>query len=279
MTPYIATIRRFSDAKIVLRSHNLEYLIWERMAEVSKNRAKRAYLNLLARQLKKFELSILNQIDGIAAISNEDAKKYKNLGCKIPLITIPFGIDIENYPVNTSDIEYPSLFHLGAMDWKPNIEGVSWFIQDIWPKIIKVYPDLKFYLAGRNMPNWLLDENDDNIVVLGEVDNAYHFMNKKAIMIVPLLSAGGMRVKIIEGMALNKTIISTGIGAEGINYTKGENILIADNINEFLEAIERVVSNREELDRIGKNARNLVELEYNNTKLTGNLVEFYKQLK
>ncbi len=278
MTPYIATARRFSDAKIVLRSHNLEFLIWERMAKASKNRAKRTYLAYLARQLKKYELSILGQVDGVAAISGEDAQKYCNFEGKTPIITIPFGIDVKDYSVQPEKTEYPTLFHLGSMDWMPNIEGIQWFLDKVWPKVHQQQPQLKLYLAGRNMPDWLAEQNHPNVVIVGEVDSAIDFMHSKSVMLVPLLSAGGIRVKIIEGMALGKTIISTRVGAEGIGYENLKNIMIADNPDEFAVMIHKATTNQEACEQIGINARALAEEQYDNQVLTENLVRFYEKL-
>lgn len=279
MTPYIATCRRKSKAKVIVRSHNLEYMIWERMARVTKNIAKQVYLNHLAKQLKKYEVNIFSQIDGVAAITDEDAEKYRKLGAKTPIVTIPFGIDLENYPINIDEAEHPSLFHLGSMDWMPNKEGVDWMLQKVWPSIIAQQPNLKLYLAGRNMSDQLKGLKMKNVEVVGEVESAHEFIASKSIMLVPLLSAGGMRVKIIEGMAMGKAIISTKTGAEGIDYDNLKNIMIADNADEFAFMINKVVKDQKLYREIGKNARQLIESKYDNKIITQTLVDFYKEVQ
>jgi len=278
MTPYIATVRRHSKGKIVLRSHNLEYIIWERMANASKNRAKKAYLNILSRQLKRYELNVINQVDGIAAISNEDAKKYLSFKCFKPIVNIPFGINFKNYTISDVKPEFPSLFHIGAMDWTPNVEGIRWFIDKVWPEIRMNQPELKFYLAGRKMPDYLVKNAPENFEVAGEVANANEFISSKSIMVVPLLTAGGIRVKIIEAMALGKTVISTKIGAEGIDYKKGEHLFIANTPGEFANIINTLVDHPEIVEEAGKNARKLVENKYDNHLLTRDLLNFYHSL-
>lgn len=278
MTPYIATIRRNSKGKIVLRSHNLEYMIWERMAQTSKNFAKKSYLKILAKQLKKYEFGVLGSVDGIAAISGEDGKKYLHSECDKPLVTIPFGINLDQYNTGNIEEEYPSLFHIGAMDWLPNIEGMEWFLKEIWPAVTEKFPDLKFYLAGRKMPESFLQTKHKNVIVVGEINDANHFMSSKSIMIVPLLTAGGIRVKIIEAMALNKSVISTTIGAHGIEGSNGKDFFIADTREEFLKNIELLVKDHQRHIETGKQARILVEAKYDNKKLTDELVEFYHQL-
>ena len=272
MTPYIGSIRRFSKAKVILRSHNLEYMIWQRSAESTGNRAKRVYLNYLAKQLKQYEVNVIDQVDGIAAISKSDAEKYAAFGCEKPLETIPFGIDVADYrPTDLSLMNRNSIFHLGAMDWKPNVEGVMWFAEKVFPKLKEV----NLHLAGRKMPKWFSESIDSSIHNHGEVIDALTFMDQFPIMIVPLFSAGGMRVKIIEGMAMKKAVISTSVGAEGINVTDGENILIANSKEEFIKVINKVNKDKALLHRIQENGRKLVELEYNNSILTERLVQFY----
>lgn len=277
MTPYIATIRRFSKARIVLRSHNLEYIIWERIARGTRNVAKRAYLKHLSKQLKTYELDVMNRVDGIAAISPEDHAKYKKLGSKKPLTTIPFGVDLSNYPVQERQPEM-ALFHLGSMDWMPNLEAMIWFLEEVWPAVLKKNPKVKLYLAGRSFPEHLVNSTYPNVEVLGEVDSARAFIRSKAIMIVPLLSAGGIRVKIIEGMALGKAIISTTVGAEGIPCEHSKDIMLANTKEEFVESISQLMRSPEQVEKLGQHARQLVESQFDNQILTERLIEFYHSL-
>ena len=224
MTPYISTIARNSKAKVVLRSHNLEYMIWERLARQTNNPAKKIYLKVLSRQLKEYEMNVLKSVHGIAAITKSDLEKYEALGYDKPSMVVPFGIDIfqHNDVEKVQKVNKINLFHIGAMDWKPNLEGVCWFLEDIWPNVLSKVEDVNLHLAGRNMPDWLMNEDHLCVENHGEVDSAVHFMKSYDVMVVPLLSAGGMRVKIIEGMSLGKIVLSTSIGAEGINYTDRE---------------------------------------------------------
>ena len=278
MTPYINIIRKYSDAKIILRSHNIEHLIWERITSVTKNPLKKSYLTYLTGKLKSYELTTMNDFDGIVTISNKDADYFKKAGCRISISDIPFGVDVTKYNNSNTNYEFPSLFHLGSMNWMPNEEGIKWFLQNTWKVIHKRFPEIKFYLAGRMMPEWLQNIQKPNIEVLGEVDDAREFINSKAVMIVPLFSGSGIRIKIIEGMALGKAIISTTIGAEGIDYTNGENILIANTPDEFLRAIEKCNESKEFCELLGSNARKLIEEKHNLELITQKLEGFYKMV-
>ena len=282
MAPYSHTIRRFSNAKIILRSHNLEHIIWQRLSIAPANPAKKVYLKILAQQLKKYETNVFSSIDGIASISSQDQNKYIQLGCKKPMITIPFGISLKAYnseaQLRKSLVNEFKLFHIGAMDWKPNVEGISWFIEEVWPFVLKANPDLELHIAGRSMPDWLIEKEVPNMTNHREVESAQDFMLSNDIMIVPLLSAGGMRVKIIEGMALGRVIISTVIGAEGIDYKDGDNILIANNAKEFNDKLTWLKANPEKLYEIGQNGKKLVETYYNNQRITEKLLSFYDKV-
>lgn len=278
MTPYIATIRRFSKAKIALRSHNLEYMIWQRLAAQSGNPAKKIYLKILSSQLKKYEINVFNDIDAVAAISKEDEKKYVDLGLEKPIITIPFGVDVANYSPVEIRSNCVKLFHIGAMDWKPNIEAITWFLNEVWPSCIVDCPDLKFELAGRNMPDWLLEDDTQNVINHGEVPNAVDFMNDHNVMVVPLLSAGGMRIKIIEAMALGKVVIASTIAAEGISYTNNLNIIIADTPEDFVKEITELNLNPQKIKDIGDNARKFIEEEYDETVIINKLISFYSEI-
>lgn len=277
LTPYIETIRKYSNAKIILRSHNLEHLIWERLASSTGNTAKKIYLKHLAAKLKKYEYKTLNEVDGIAAISFEDTSRYKQLKCKVPLLTIPFGINLEKYPFKEMDTnKKPTLFHIGSMDWEPNKEAISWLLDEIWPMILNT--EVELHLSGRKMPGYILDQSNDKLIVHGEVDNAIAFMDSYDILIAPLLSGSGMRVKIIEAMGMGKAVVTTKVGAEGINYTHNENIIIAETAEEIAKALILLINNPLEVKRVGKNARTLIESEYDNNIIIDNLIQFYQKI-
>jgi glycosyltransferase involved in cell wall biosynthesis len=278
MTPYADVVRKHSQAKIILRSHNIEHLLWQRITSITRNPIKKAYLSLLSKRLKNYEINNLGSYDGIVTISDRDARYFKELGTDTPIIDVPFGMDLSGFEPGKPDYEYPSLFHLGSMNWVPNEEGIKWFIDHAWPLIHKKYPEVKFYLAGRMMPQWLLELNAPNIEVVGEVPDAREFIESKAVMIVPLFSGSGIRIKIIEGMALGKPIISTGIGAEGIDYTAGKNILVADTPDEFLAAVDKCFSDKSLCDNLGKNARQLIEDKYRLEKVIEKLEGFYRRV-
>jgi polysaccharide biosynthesis protein PslH len=274
--PYIRTIRKHSKALISMRAHNVEHEIWQRTAALSWG-IKAFYLTNLAKRLKRFETAMLNNYDVLVPITERDADQFVKLGCKIPVHVAPTGIESAKFKPDYDNIDFPSLFHLGALDWSPNQEGLKWFFAKVWPKILKDFPALKFYLAGRNASPYFRKLSEPNVEFLGEVDDAHAFMKSKAIMIVPLLSGSGMRIKIIEGMALGKAIVSTSIGIEGIHGTHQENVMVADNPDAFAESVAYLLKNKTRVIAMGRNAKEFAGKHYNNLEIVKSLIAFYTQ--
>ena len=277
MAPYIETIRANSKALIVLRAHNVEHLIWDRIAKKTSFLPKKWYLNHLVRTLRDYELNAINKVDGIAAITYRDAAFFRG-ETAVPVIDIPFGVNPDDFTPNYEVNKQPSLYHIGSMNWMPNEEGIKWFLKKVWDKLQEREPNIKLNLAGRHMPKWLMNLKKNNVKVWGEVPDAKEFIKDNDIAIVPLLSGSGIRIKIIESMAMGKTVITTMIGAEGIQYSEYNNIIIADNPTKIVETICRITKEPEELIRIGKNARKLVEDIYDNKKIIERLLIFYDEI-
>ncbi|MGB0882605.1 MAG: glycosyltransferase family 4 protein [Vicingaceae bacterium] len=276
VSKYVKVIRKKSNAKIVLRAHNVESALWKRNASNQKG-LKKAYVNSLVKKLDRYEKQVLNSFDGIAAITREDKVLLEDMGCKIPIMVFPFGINLNDY-VLVDKTPSKNVFHIGSMDWLPNQNAVKWFLEKVWDKVLREVPDAKLNLAGREMPDWITSNPSKNIKVYGRVDSAIDFINNNDVMVVPLLTGGGMRVKIIEGMVLRKTIVSTSIGAEGIAYNHNTNILIADTPSKMAQAIVTCLNNTNQQEEIGKAARELMERDYDNQIIVANLLAFFKQL-
>ena len=277
LCPYIPVIRKYSKALIAYRAHNIEYEIWERTATLSEG-LRSKYLRNLSKRIKRFEVSYLNLYDLLVPITDRDGIILDKLGNTKPRHTSQTGIDFASLVPTARKLEFPSLFHIGALDWAPNQEGLIWFFNHCWPKIHLENPDLKFYLAGRNAPEWFERIiKQEGVVYLGEINDAYDFINSKAVMVVPLFSGSGMRIKIIEGMALGKPIVTTDIGTEGIPTENGKNILIANDADLFTDAITQLINDRDLSNRIGKSAIGFIQEKFDNLSQAEALIEFYKQ--
>jgi len=275
LTPYVPLIRKYSDAKIILRAHNVEHLIWRQVAQSCTNSLKRWYLKHLSLTLRAYELEHLNDYDGVVCITMNDAEVFRQAGCRKPVVSISFGIDPGEVP--SVEVEPDSLFHIGAMDWLPNQESIRWMLEEVWPVVHREVPQAKLYLAGRKMPSQWMNATIEGVSVIGEVPDAMYFIGSKKINVVPLLSGSGIRVKIIEAMSIGKTVITTTVGAQGIDYTDGENILIADTPEQFARQIKRCLDDDAFCSRVGEAAAQLVADQYDRKKLAEELIEFYNK--
>ena len=276
---YIHDIRKIYPGKIIYRSHNIEYQIWNRNAKETKNILKRWYFKVLSHRLKQLEKQLLNTYDLLLPITETDAKEYKLLGNTKPIQVTPYGIDINNTSeIYTQNSNQQTINFIGALDWIPNQNGILWFIDKCFLNIIKRYPDIKFNIAGRNAPGWFINKlNKPNIDYLGEIENINDLYQIPGPFIVPLFSGSGMRVKIIEAMAYKKAIITTSIGAEGIEIKNKKNIFIANTIEEFTNAILLLLSDHKLQINIGNNAYQFVKDNYDFSNIAKKVLKHIPQ--
>lgn len=275
--PYIPLIRKNSKAKIIYRAHNIEHEIWSRTA-VMAHGPEKWYLKNLSKRIKSFEVQTLNKYDLLVPITGRDGIILNKLGNNKPVHVSQTGIDSSVLIPNSKNLKHPTLFHIGSLEWAPNQEGLIWFFDNCWDAVREKYPDLQFFIAGRNAPAWFQKMmNLPNVVFKGEVVDAYEFINSKSIMVVPLFSGSGMRIKIIEGMALGKPIITTAVGTEGISTTSGVNIVVTENAEGFVQSISDLIENRGYFDKISKNAIEYIHENFDNLSSAGSLIDFYKK--
>lgn len=279
---YIRTIKEFSKAKVILRPQNVEYVIWERYKSNVRDIFKKIILNIATKRLKKFEQGAFADIDGVIALTKQDAELFQLFSPETPMIVVPMGYDydrLSNYDFEMQFNNNPVVYHLGSMDWLPNVEAVDWFVNKVIPCLLQLQFRNKIIIAGRNMPSRIFQLQSDILEVIDEVDNPLIWQSDKQIMIVPLWSGSGIRAKIIEGLALGKTIISTSIGAQGIDFIDGVHLLIADTPLEFAKMIVKCVNSEELCRYISRNARELSEQKYHCQYNASEMVNFYHKLK
>lgn len=274
LAPYVETIRTYSKAKLILRAHNVEYKIWERIAYETRDPIKRWYVKYLTAKLKKYELSMINHFDLIAAVSAQDLEIYRKEGdLKTKVMTSQIGLDMGKYVNDQHEMSKPlKLGFIGSLDWNPNINGINWFIEKAWPLIESSDMNVELGVAGRNPSKRMFELADRGIQIYGEVKSAIEFMKEQDIMIVPLFSGSGIRVKILEALALKKIVITTSIGLEGIDAKHEEEILIADTPEAFLTSLQKVYHQEFDLESMRQKAKAFVLANFT-------YVELSKQLK
>lgn len=273
LSPYIETIRRHSAAPVILRAHNVECEVWERHAALLPQGPKRWYLSYLAKKLRRYEQAMLPYYDLLLAITERDLACFRAMGFRGKGIAFPMGVSLGEYP-DGSGTEGPlSLGFIGAMDWAPNAEGIRWFMASVWPELQREFPNLQLEVAGRNMPAWARQFNGPNARVLGEVEDARAFMARHPVLLAPILSGSGVRIKVIEGMAMGKVVLSTSIGMEGIPARAGQEVLVADTPTEFVAQLRYLYDHPELVREIGRRARAFIGTHFDRDALAKKLLE------
>ncbi|MES2513107.1 MAG: glycosyltransferase family 4 protein [Bacteroidota bacterium] len=277
MASYIPIIKRYSNAKIVLRSHNIEHQIWERHLANEKTGIKKTYLTLQNNRLRSFEIKAFHDVDAIVTITDEDKKTILGICPDKAVHTCLTGINLENYRFTESK-QANTLFHFASMDWMPNIEAVDWLLKEVWGNVLKQQPGAKLVIAGRGMPARFKKTASANITVVDDVKSSAEFYETYDIMLVPLWSGSGLRIKLVEGLAYGKAIITTTIGAEGIPYSAGKDMMIADSADEFTKAITVLLQNPGQKRELQRASRLLAEEYFDYKVLAGKVIAFYKSL-
>ena len=275
---YLPLIRKYSNASIALRAHNIEHEIWDRIWKNEARPLKKIYLRNLARRIRNLEEKLLKNIDLLIPISDRDGELMVNKNPGLKSITIPAGIDLSRYKAKPS-VPNRDIFFIGALDWAPNQEGIEWFMKKVMPHLSIDKKPVTFHIAGRNAPEeFIRSIFHPSVKYHGEVENAIEYMNKYDIMAVPLLSGSGIRIKILEGMALGKCIVTTSIGIEGIPAEDGKHLLLGDDGKTFAKQLLTLLENRNLANSMSADARKLVQEKFDTFTIASKLGDLYKNI-
>jgi glycosyltransferase involved in cell wall biosynthesis len=275
LLPYAGIVRSEGNARLVLRSLNVEFRIWEGLARTERNLLRRIALRQVASSLRTYEVRRHAAIDAIVPISQDDADDFRSLGNTRPMHVVPCGVAV---PEEKRDAPSPnSVGFIGSLDFRPNQEAVEWIVTELWPRVLQRAPEARLSMAGSSAPEWLR-RRMSSVDFRGTVDDATAFMSTMSVMIAPLFAGGGMRIKVLEAMALAKPVVATKLGAGGLDVAHGRDILIADDAESFADAVARLLCDRQMAARIGNAARETVRSRYDNDVLARGLIRFYVSL-
>ncbi|MFM2376880.1 MAG: hypothetical protein RLZZ165_1977, partial [Bacteroidota bacterium] len=275
---YSETIRKASPARLILRSHNVEHLIWNRLAENEGNALRRLYLRGLGRKIQAWELAHLNDYDAIIPIAHQDEALYRAHGFHRPMRTIHGGVDLSAFAPKLPLAFNLNVGFLGSLEWLPNVQGLIWFLEQVWPRLREIIPGLVLQVAGKNPPRHLQDLRVEGMVFHGMVADAAAFMEGCHFFIVPLLSGGGMRIKVVEAMAMGRSVVSTRIGAEGIRLNEGEEITLADTAEEWVHAFRSLVGSPSVSLGIARKAMDAARSRFGLEAMGRSFEEFYREV-
>jgi polysaccharide biosynthesis protein PslH len=231
-------------APVVLFQHNVETMLWRRMAETEKNPLRKLSYTIEARKMSAYETRTLGRFQHVIAVSDHDRDAMLTLSPGCPITVVQTGVDTEQYQVAPSVSGRPPLIvFTGSMDWEPNIDAMEYFCGEIWPAVLAAFPDARFQIVGRNPHPRVQRLASSSVEVTGTVASVADYLRNATVVIVPLRIGGGTRLKIFEAMAMGKAMVSTSIGAEGLDVTNGRDLLIADDAPAFTSGILQLLRN------------------------------------
>lgn len=270
--------RRINGAFKVLDAHNALWLLYKRLWQTMSPGPKKLLLGRDWRLLKSYEGQLLREFDAILAVSSEDKTALQKAAERpVNATVIPIAIDTQEIQPVERDADANHILHIGTMYWPPNIDGVNWFINQVYPLVREQRPDVQFDIVGSNPPSDLLALNDAGlgVNVTGYVKDPTIYYKRAALMVVPLRAGGGMRVKILNALAAGIPIVSTTLGAEGILVNSGTDILLADEPTDFAAAVLRLLDDCALSSEISQNGRRLVNNLYDYHRACQPLKEVY----
>ena len=253
------------NTRTLLFQHNVEAMIWKRHYEVQKNPVKKFYFYGQWRKAFAYERAACRRFDEVVAVSREDAETMRRDYGVERIADVPTGVDTEFFrPSREVEREPNSLIFTGSMDWLPNEDAIQFFTREVLPRIRREIPDVTLTVVGRNPFQSLIElaKRDPSIRVTGRVEDVRPFMEKAAIYVVPMRIGGGTRLKIYEAMAMEKPVVSTTVGAEGLPVRAGEELLIADTPESFAESVVRVLRDEELGHRLSERAAETVRTKF-----------------
>jgi len=278
-TPYAIFVKDLKRVKKIIATHNVEARIWQRYYENEQNIIKKWYIKKQWIKLSIFERDSFHWVDGATAVSEIDADEIHSFNHKLMVKAVDNGVDLEYFTPAKDEPNPQRVVFVGTMDWRPNQDATLYFVENIFPLLKKKAPAVEVFFVGRNAPEQLTALNKiDGITVTGSGEDVRPYIDEASVYIVPLRIGGGTRLKILDAMAMKKAIVSTTVGAEGLEVTDGENIILADTPEDFANKICTIMEDGELRHRLGENGRKLVEEKYGWDSIGRKLDDFIKEV-
>jgi glycosyltransferase involved in cell wall biosynthesis len=266
----------------ILFQHNVESVIWRRHYENETNWLKRAYFWFEFQRLRRYERSVCNRFDLVLAVSERDKETFRAMGVTKPIEVIETGVDVEFFTPQQDVKSIPGrLLFLGSLDWMPNIDGLRWFVEDIYSRIKKACPHATLDIVGRRPTPTIvsLQRNENSIRVVGDVPDVRPYIAAADIFVVPLRVGSGTRLKIFEAMAMDRPVVSTTIGAEGLPLTHEKDLLLADSSETFAEQVAQLLSEPNKKKTISETGHRMVTDNYSWETVSEKLFEVCRSIQ
>jgi len=261
---------------VYLDEHNYETNLLEATSNKTSKLLLRWYLVSQLRKLGRFERQILRTVHAIGVVSANDAEMIAAVAPKTALEVIPNGVDLAFFDIPRQPVPY-RVVTVGSLDWLPNIEGIMWFLDNVWPVVRTARPEATLHIVGRNPPRVLLQRSCQHVTVAGSVPDVRDYVTGASAFVVPLFAGGGTRLKVLEAMAMRVPIVSTSIGVEGIDCIYGKHVLVADDAKDFASKLLELLDNPALGAQLATTGRSLVEQHYGWDAIGERLDNFYRR--
>jgi glycosyltransferase involved in cell wall biosynthesis len=242
----------------VLFQHNVESILWKRQAAHEPNLLKRVAYKLESFKMSRYERTTVRRFPRVIAVSEEDRAVMGAMTDRSLVSVVPTGVDLSQYHVAPAESSsQPLVVFTGSMDWEANVDAVDYFCREVWPQVLAIVPNARFRIVGRNPHPRVTKLASDSVEVTGSVPSVIYHLREAAVVVVPLRIGGGTRLKIFEAMAMGRAVVSTTIGAEGLDVHDGRDIVIADSAGSFADSIVRLLQDQTLRRRTEKAAADL----------------------
>ena len=272
-------IKNITDVPVVLREHNLELKIMQRFSEQQRNVFLKVYSRIQYKKFVVYEPAMAEKFDKCIMVSEEDERALLSMNPKVKTASIPVGVGKGLLSIHKRNTIPFSMFHLGSISWLPNLDGLIWYLDEVFPRIISKLPNVRLYIYGTGTEKLKTASSlDKNIVKVGYVKDIWSEIFNKQLAIVPLRIGSGIRVKIIEMLATGQNIITTSIGREGISVSDGKEVLIADTAAEFVDKTVMYFNNYYDSKKMSSEAKKNVMENYTWEKIAEKFEDIYLSL-
>lgn len=276
--PLCVYLKSLKGIQTVLNEHNVESSLLSRHLEVIKNPLTKLFYTQQQKRLEQFEKLTARAVDHIITCSENDKRDLEIMASSKPITVVPNGVDIKYFsPAEKSQNDLTDLVFVGGMNWFPNYDAMLWFTKDVMPILLKKHPGLHLHIIGKKNGK-TLSVKSDHVTYHGFVDDIQPLVHESAVFISPLRVGGGTRLKLLDAMAMGKAIVSTTIGAEGLNVKDGEQMLLADTPESFAEAISSLLDSPTRREQLEKAARIYVERHFSWDIIGRSLLQVYEQV-
>jgi sugar transferase (PEP-CTERM/EpsH1 system associated) len=276
---YLERIPKEIHPKTLLTFHDVNFRKYDRMTQVETKNTRKARIWLHSRMMRCWEPFYAEKFGRCIAMSDSDRCLLQAANPRLKIDVIPNGVDTNQYQPLPYSENVPVLIFVGNMAYRPNIDAVTYFCLSIYPRIKREFPQVEFWIVGKNPSSEVIRLSGNGVRVTGQVDDLVPYYSSSAVSVVPLRAGGGTRLKILEAMALGRPVVTTLIGCEGLDVVNGKHLLIADSPNQFAEHTLQLLRNKQTWLSITQQARDLVVNRYDWDVIAQSLEHLFEDMQ